>query len=677
MYSWKNDARSLGILVGAFYEEREFRRDGQEILGYGNVSNFAGSGQTYAVPSLIGSAFFQQKRVRKGGNFLVQMKPSDDFELDISGLYTRLGADNANHNFMLWGSSLSSSTPTAYTTSNGYVTSASWAAAPGRNAIVQDDIFRKAHSESYNLAMDLSYRFNDRLTVKGQIGYTAGEGETDDTAAWETYWDNVGASYTLGKVTDVKYTGLPSDSTSAAYLNNNFSWSWGGNIKSPDREAYAKFDGDYKVDAGIVRDVLFGVRTTDHTHRVDYTAYAWGGNGANSGTSNIDLGTVFKGGVTPSDYGNGLGSIPGYSYADGDAVYAYLDSHNGGRTFAYYAPASFAVNEKTDAYYLMAKLGGDRWSGNAGLRAVHTETASTQYSSSAPTTISNVFGSFGAVTVTHDYWDYLPSFNLKYNATDDLVLRFGAAKVMSRPGFAQLAGSFTTVFSNKTGSAGGNPDLEPYRATQFNAGLEWYYAPQALLAFTLFDMKIDNFIGTHHFTQYVVTQQTQQCHIQTPATCPQEGAVFDMTGPANGGPAKDRGFEFSVQQPFGDTGFGAIFNYTFSDAKTDVGGPVNGNSRNTYNLTGYYENDKISTRLAYNFRSKFFSGIDRATAMYQDDYGTLDGSFSYNLNSHVALTLDAQNLLHEKLYYFVGDPSIPRAYYDNGQSWYVGVRLKY
>jgi len=702
MYSWKNDAHTAGFLLGAFYEERNFRRDGEEILGYTNAVNFAGSGKTLAVPSLIGAAYFQQKRVREGGNFVLQFR-NDDLEIDFSGLYTRLGADNENHNFMLWGSQLitlntdrtdadgnpipalgvhdsganANSLLTSYTTDGTYVTSASWAAKAGQNAVVQDDIFRQAHSASYDLNLDITYKLNDHVTLKGQAGYTAGEGVTDDSAAWETYWDNVGASYTLGKFTDVSYTGMGSDPTVASYLNNKYSWSWGGTVKSPDREAYAKFDVDYEVGNGFFRDVLFGARYTDHSRTVSDIAYAWAGNGADNGTSNANLGTVFKGGVTPSDYGEGLGDLPTYSYADGNAVYDYLDTHNGGRLFAFYAPSSFGVREKTDAYYLMAKLGGDRWSGNAGVRAVHTKTTSTQYSSSAPTTIDNVFGKFGAVNVQHDYWDYLPSFNLKYNASDDMVLRLGAAKVMTRPAFAQLAGSFTTVFANFTGNAGGNPDLDPYRATQYNAGFEWYYAPQSLFSFTLFHLDIDNFISSHQFTQYAITQQTLQCHQQTPDVCPQEGHDFLMTGPANGGVAKDSGLEVSLQQPFGDTGFGFIANYTYSDGKTDAGAPIDGNSKNTFNLTGYFENEKISTRLAYNFRSKFKSGTDRGTAMWQDDFGTLDGSFSYNVTPHIALTLDAQNLLHEKLYYFVGDPSIPRAYYDNGQSWYAGVRFKY
>ncbi|MDI7775171.1 TonB-dependent receptor plug domain-containing protein [Asticcacaulis sp. EMRT-3] len=130
MYSWKNNSHTFGILVGAYYEQRDFRRDGQEILGYGAQTNFAGSGQTVQVPSLIGSAYFTQQRTREGVNFASQWKPSDTFELDFSGLYTHLKADNENHNFMMWGSKLQTVTPSSYTTATNpadgltYLTSA-------------------------------------------------------------------------------------------------------------------------------------------------------------------------------------------------------------------------------------------------------------------------------------------------------------------------------------------------------------------------------------------------------------------------------------------------------------------------------------------------------------------------------------------------------------------------
>ncbi len=684
MYSWKNDAHNFGILFGAFYEAREFRRDGQEILGYSDIDNFAGSGKTMSVPSLIGSAYFLQKRVRKGGNFMMQWKPSDSLEFDFSGLYTHLQANNENHNFMMWGSQLGATTPSTYTTAvnpadgKTYVTSASWAPVAGQKSIVQDDIFRTAHSDSYDLNLDMTWQPTDKLTVKGQAGYTHGDGDTDDTAAWETYWQGTGASYKLGKVTDVKYPGLGTDPTVASYLNNYYSWSWGGQVKAPDRESYAKFDVDYAFGDGFFKDVLFGARATDHKHEVIDNAYAWAGNGANSGTTNIGLGTVFDGGVTPSDYGNGLpGDIPGYSYSSADKVYNYLNSNNGGRIFAFYAPASFAVKEKTQAYYVMTKIGGDMWRGNVGVRAVQTDTTAVQYSGGAPTlTIHNVFGNFGEVDTEHKYWNILPSANLTFKPSDDVVVRVGAAKVMSRQGYAALAGAFSLDDTNFKGTYGGNPDLKPYLAWQYNLGVEYYYAPQALVSLGLFDMQIENFITQQKFNEYHITEHLQQLHDQDPVANPDPGHIFEITKPVNGGKGTDKGYEFNVQQPFSN-GFGFIFNYTYSDAKTTSGQQIDGNSKNTANLTGYYENAKISTRLAYNYRSKFISGTDRGAPMWQDDYGTLDGSFSYNVNDHIAITLDAQNLLHEKLYYFVGSPDFPRAVYDNGQSFYLGARFKY
>ncbi len=689
MYSWKNDSHTLGILVGAFYEKRDFRRDGQEILGYTDQANFANTGKTVTVPSLIGSAFFQQQRVREGGNVMLQWKASNTLEFDVSGLYTYLKADNENHNHMMWGSHLAAAMPNAgYTTTTGpdgkaYLTSATWTAASmaavkggDTGALVQDDIFRQAHSNSWDLNVDMIWNPSEKWGITGQLGYTDGEGVTDDSAAWETYWDGIGASFNLGKNTQVAYSGLPSDPTAATYLNNKFSWSWGGKVESPDKELYGKFDVDYKLGGSFFKDVLFGARYTDHTREVINTAYSWGGNGPNNGGHTASLGAVYTGDVTPSDYADGIGGLAAYSYANSGAVYNYLDSHNGGRKFGFYGQASFGVKEKTDAYYAMTKFGTDNWRGNIGLRAVHTNTTSIQYSTSVadrpiasifapPNAATNDPGGYGILETKHSYWDVLPSLNVVYKPSDDVVIRGSAAKVMTRPGYAQLAGYFSLVDSNFTGSAGGNPDLDPFRATQYNLGVEWYYAPQALLSFGVFDMKIENYITTQSFHGFYKD-------VKYP-----DGHDFLMSGPVNGGGGTDKGFEANLQQPIGDTGFGFIANYTYSDGKDDSGQPIDGNSKSTYNLTGYFENGIISTRLAYNFRSKFKSGTDRGTAMWQDDFGTLDGSFSYNLTSHIALTLDAQNLLHEKLYYFVGNPAIPRAYYDNGQSWYAGVRLKY
>ena len=697
LLSWKNADHTFGVLVAGFYQKREFRRDGQEFLGYHAYDNFAGSGQTVLAPLLIGEAYFRQTRERKGGTLSMQWRPSNQFELSLNGIYTRMDANNINTNSMAWISTTAgtNSTPgidpithlprpyalTSYTVTNGVLTAASWAntAADGSpvNGRVQDDIFRQALSSTWVANAEALWRPTPDLSVAGELGYTEGKGETSDTYAWETFW-HTGVAYQIeGKTANVTYPGLPSDPTSQAYLNNFYSWSWGGHITAPDKETYAKADVEYQFHTGWLKSLKFGGRYTDHDHSLDYIAYSWPGNGLYSGTQLVNLGTVFAGETTPDNYGDALGGFPGYSLANQGKVLATLGTA-GGRNFAFYPQASFSVKEKDAAIYAMAKLGDDStWRGNIGVRAVHTDLSTVQYTATptpqqqrvqsifcpAPTTADPV-GGCGIEPVKNKYWDLLPSANFTYNVQPDFLLRASAARVMTRPGYAQLAGAFTLNDTILTGNAGGNPNLKPTRAWEFNVGAEYYYGKQSLLSATLFYLDIDSYITQATFTGFYTTLQHPN------------GATFTITGPINGPGGTNKGIEVSWQQPIG-YGFGFLANYTYSDAKNRNGGPIDGNSKHTLNATGYFENSLLSARLAYTYRSKFQSGIDRSTPMWQDNYGQLDGSLIVHVMRHLDLTVDAQNLLNHKLYYFVGDPSIPRAYYNNGRTFWLGGKVTF
>ena len=676
--SWKNESGTFGVLATGFYQERYFRRDGQEFLGYEDVANFDGTGQTVSAPLLIGSSYFTQKRVRKGGTMALQYKPSSDFELDINGLYSRMDANNVNTNSMAWVSTLlaANSTPGTpaytlkdYTVTNGYLTAASWGGTTADGSPVkgrvQDDIFRDAYSSTWDLNADATWHVGN-VKLTGQVGYTEGKGATTDTFAWETYW-LTGMNYQFqGKGAAVNYPDLPSDPTSAAYLDNYYSWSWGGKIVSPDKEFYAKADAEADLGDGFLKSLKVGARYTNHKHSLIYDAYSWAGNGLYSGTQGVNLGTVFDGDTTPADYNDRVVGLPPYSLANKDLVLQELAT-NGGRHFDFYPQASFSVKEQTEAFYAMAKFDNDSdWRGNIGLRTVHTDQDTIQYSPSAAVanTVTAFCATCGTVEVKRGYWDVLPSLNVTYSVRPDLLLRGGVAKVMTRPGYAQLAGAVTLSDTIETGTAGGNPYLNPYRAWQFNAAAEWYYGKQSLFSIDLFYLDISNYITTQTFHQFFITQQHPN------------GAIFTLTGPINGAGGTNKGVEVNWQQPVWG-GFGFLANYTYSDAKADDGGVIPGNSKNTYNLTGYFENSLISARLAYTFRSKFESGIDRATPMWQDDFGSLDGSLIVNVTKNVALTADAQNILDKKLYYFVGNPAIPRAYYDNGRTIWVGAKVTF
>ena len=139
----------------------------------------------------------------------------------------------------------------------------------------------------------------------------------------------------------------------------------------------------------------------------------------------------------------------------------------------------------------------------------------------------------------------------------------------------------------------------------------------------------------------------------------------------------DKGIRKSAwQQPIWN-GFGIQANYTYADGEQEGGGPLLGDAKNTYNITGYYENNLFSARLAYTWRSSVLIGLDRSTAENQASIGNLAASVSYDINDHLALTFDGLNLTNETLEYYANNPSQPRALYSNGRQFFFGIRAKY
>ena len=65
-----------------------------------------------------------------------------------------------------------------------------------------------------------------------------------------------------------------------------------------------------------------------------------------------------------------------------------------------------------------------------------------------------------------------------------------------------------TVGGTGTGT-GGNPDLEPIRSTNFDAGLEWYFAEEFAAGGRLFYMDLDNYVGFGTETKSYFTFSTQ------------------------------------------------------------------------------------------------------------------------------------------------------------------------
>ncbi|MEC4590532.1 TonB-dependent receptor [Nitrospirillum amazonense] len=678
LVSWKNKSNTFGVLAQAFYEERDVQREGQEVLGY---SQFAATDAAVKAhpelngvyyPTLIGSALFQQKRKRMGGDIDVEFTPTDKLTVDINGFYSHMDADNSNRNFMYWGSSIFSTqqaVPTAYTVKNNTLTSATTPSVT--NAIVYDQISRPgASAETSYIDADVTYQATDRLSFTGKVGYTYGLGDTPSEPAYEAVAAS-SASYALNGLSapaTVNF-GIPTGTQNGNYATG---WAWTDVLTAVDQEYYGQLDAKYDVKSGIWDSVKAGVRVSAHQRNTQFKVD--GGCCANGGWG---VATPSSSGTYPAGFGSNLGGpvLTNIWTLSNDQIAAFFNSYGIGNadpingadgTSRYYWPGSFKVSETDSAAYVMANVGGAGWSGNFGVRFVDTNLTSLVYFAStagAPGAINtSAFGPYVPTNISHDYVNVLPSANLKLEVTDDVVAHLAVAKTMARPDYSALGGSVSLNDVASSGS-GGNPDLKPIESTNYDASLEWYYGPQSLLSFAVFYNDMNSYVT------YGVTPQTFYSDFY------KANHTYQVTHPFNTS-AKNRGFELAIQQPIYG-GFGVQANYTYAYGTEESGAPMIGNSRHTYNLTGYYENDWISAHLSYTFRSHFVVGLDRSTLENQDDFGTLDASVNIPVNDYLSLTFSALNITDELMKYYANNTDQPRAIYDNGRQYYFGAHFKY
>ncbi|HEY4114193.1 MAG TPA: TonB-dependent receptor [Rhizomicrobium sp.] len=696
LFAWQNDSGTFGFMVQGFYEERDLRRDGQEFLGYNSISctlNTPGKpasgcdptkgGQTniinahpdlYGVlyPSLIGSALFLQKRKREGGDATIEWRPNNSFDFLLNTFYSHLDADNFNNNFMVWNTNEianADNLPTSYKVKNNTLIAATFpkinpiTGAPV-DGVVEDSIYRPgAAAETWYVDGDATWKPDADWTVHGKLGYTEGKGETPSQPTWES--DAVtGLSYDMSRgVAAVDFPDI--DTTNAADFSND--WAWSDKFTATDKEFYTQADFERAVDYGPLSSIKFGARYADHTRNVvgfDRGTCAFACPGSPSSL-------VSSGGQYPSDFANGF-KIPGmltniWLPDTGKIQKLVMPNVTPYTADFFYWPGSFKVHEKDWAAYAMANLAGDHWTGNIGLRFVHTQEDINTYVSDATGT-ANAYGNFDLVPINHSYTDPLPSANFAYDLTDDMKLRLAAARVISRPDYSALGGAVSLTDTILTGT-GGNPDLKPVRAWTYDASWEWYFNTASILAVDVFYMDLNSYVtfGTHNATYLNATLTGQQGH---PVY-----SDYVITSPENTS-GTDKGIELQWQQPIW-SGFGIQANYTYADGKESGGGPLVGDAKNTYNLTGYYENDQFSVRLAYTWRSNVLIGLDRSTAENEASIGSLDASASYSVTDNISLTFDALNLTDELLKYYANNETQPRAIYDNGRQFFMGVRVRY
>ena len=684
LLNWRNEERTAGVMIQLFNEQRSLRRDGQEVVGgYAAISSDNPELDGALYPNLLGAVLFEQVRKRKGGAANIEVKPTDNLTLNVNGFFSELEADNYNRNYMMWASQfVNTQTPSSYTVENGVLTSAVYDAATSDTVTpygVYDMISRPgASSTSRYIAMDAEWDASERLRFVFQLGATKGRGHSPTQDVLETgVAGNAGASWRMNGVDSPFDWSLGGTNTAANHLPQN-GWIFGAQgINVLDKEDWASADGQLFFD-GVLSSLDFGYRYSTHERSNDFSI-AQGPDWASNWT---DINAYpDAGGYYPGDFGSGIGgNVPSgiWYYTPGQLAEINAGFANRNNPERFFFSDVYGVKEDINAVYAQLNFGGERWSGNAGLRYVRT-TSDIHYNqalaldSGVPGAVTgSAFGDYLPVVVNNDYNELLPSVNFKFNLSDDLLLRASASKTMTRPDYSALAGSLTLNDLTHEGS-GGNPNLDPLLSTNFDASLEWYFAPRALLAASIFQMDMDGYVD---FGNVIVQYKDQQAS-QAAGTDVYSDYLVSIPVNSQG---KARGVELTYEQPIGEN-FGINANYTYVDGEARGGNPLNGTSKDTFNLSGWFENDRFNARVSYSYRSSFYAGVSRADNFYQDDFGTLSASLGVKATDWLTVSLDALNLNDPTLNYYTEHDAVsgylPHAFYSNGRQYYLNFRFRF
>jgi TonB-dependent receptor len=341
---------------------------------------------------------------------------------------------------------------------------------------------------------------------------------------------------------------------------------------------------------------------------------------------------------------------------------------------------------------------------------------------------SAVRGETSFTKLDGSYDNLLPNLDIRVGLNEDMVARASFSKTMSRPNYLAIQGGQTIDqllrIDGGTGSRG-NPDLKPLESENIDLSFEWYYDDASYFSAGYFHKNVTNFIGVAevneplfnlaHPGQGAYADEARAVLGQAATSGDIYGWILDnkagspgvdtVNGIISGQPGDDLanfrvttsvnqgkdtvdGFEINLQHTFGDTGYGFIVNSTFVDSDTSYDNMllaqqfvVSGIS-DSANLIGFYENDWMSIRVAYNWRDSFLAGTGQANVgaippTYVDAYDQIDIGAQFTLTENLNLFVDAINVTDETTYVYGRTKAQPLFVTQAGARYNVGLRYTF
>ncbi|MBD8642350.1 TonB-dependent receptor [Stenotrophomonas sp. CFBP 13724] len=399
----------------------------------------------------------------------------------------------------------------------------------------------------------------------------------------------------------------------------------------------------------------------------------------------------------------GIGYIPAWNVPA--AVERYME-FNPVTDLDYLIPKSWTVQEKITTAWLRANINTDIGvvgvRGNIGVQMQHADQSSqSNYFDRSRPDGQNVL----PIDAGKTYNDWLPSLNLAFMFPHQQTLRFAAAKQVARPRVDQMRAGLefgVDTATGRPGGSGGNPLLDPWRATALDLSYEKYFGERAYVAAAVFYKDLKSYVYTQSVDDYDFSDLLAS-YVPPPGMVAPVLQTGTFSSPQNGKGGTLRGLELTASLPldmFTDAlrGFGVQASATFNDSDIEILDPESassvgsdpialpGLSDRVYNFTAYFERNGFEARVSQRRRSDFIGEIGNfngnRTLRYVVGENVTDAQVSYTFSDSSAmagltLLLQGTNLTNEPYRTYAGTTDRPLEYVEWGRTYMLGLNYKF
>jgi iron complex outermembrane receptor protein len=658
---------------------------------------------------------------------VIEWKPNDSLRVTADALYVDYLDEQVKRGLEtpgFWGGP----TTTIGTVVDGFVTTGSFA--PRAPQMRNDSFEQDADLQIFGL--NLQYQLTDTWSLMFDGAYNNVEKTLTDIEIYSSVggrsgspgqqFDTVGFSMN-SRGADLTY-GLPYDDFNQVYLAGAQCWG-GGNPFSPscdDQDGFTNI-ADFEEDLTTLR--LQATKEFDGP----FTSLQFGANYSDREKSKINNGfflvsPAYPGAqLVPEEFRRGtvaIDSIGGVRMVaiDGPGLYrsGYYTEVDEALTNAGRLADTYTITEEVTTGYAQLNYDHDyngvRIAGNVGLQYVDstqsTEGFGAQVASSGVVAVP--------LSTEYDYSDWLPSFNMSIGLTDEVIMRIGASRTMTRTRLDRLKPGASVEFfygNNQPGanlnrspwsSNAGNPYLEPIKVDQFDLSLEYYFAPEGFVSAGVFTKNLKNWqtqgslptdFTPFYFPGLIPPGDPNLTLCAPTGVCTFDG--FTNTTIESGG-GSINGVEVQGALPFNIftdvlDGFGLLGYYTTIDNGVTINGQqaeVVGLSDRSWGVTAYFERWGFSARVSNSYRSDYaaeFRGLSNTLGVTRVlETELLDAQVSYDFGQGgfdgwlggLSVYLAGQNLTDEPYKeFFQNDTRQVKRYSSYGATYTVGARYRF